>query len=193
MFNRRYKVLNKKNKYYIYKFLDINDNVIYVGQTTNMEKRMYQHKKYNYRNFELYSNIYKIRYAEVESDYHMNIYEIHYICKYNSKYNTEFKTNNKRLFDIPEVEWKLYILKKFIENCYTHYIIATGDISIDKRDFKNSNYFQLQCIPEYEQNKKIIDDYFKEYNIKYINDVNEYFNPYIDDYFLNTYDSHFAN
>lgn len=188
--------LNNKQKYYIYKFLDNNDNVIYVGQTIDMEKRMYQHKSYNYKNYDLYSNIYKVRYAEVESDYHMNIYEIHYICKYNPKYNIQFKSENKNLFQLPEVIWETYIPKEFIKNARFNCTIRTGQQFNNIEDFVNSTYYK-KCLPEFEYSRKVIDNYFDDYdkniNITYVNDINEYFNPYIDDDFYYAYESHFSD
>lgn len=161
---------DNNKKYYIYKLLNINDEVIYVGQTTNMNKRMYDHKINNYKNWDLYSNIYKIRYAEVESDYHMNIYEIHYICKYDPKYNIQFKTNNKKLFNLPEVKWKQFVLKDFIITLQNSYILRNGQ---EIKDIINSNWYK-QNLYLYEELEYKGDD-----DVKYINDVNKYFNPNI--------------
>lgn len=161
---------NDNKKYYIYKFLNENNEVIYVGQTIDMNKRMYQHKTYNYKNYDLYNDVYKIRYAEVESDYHMNIYEIHYICKYNPKYNIQFKTNNKKLFNLPEVNWEQFVLKDYISIIEESYMMKTeGEI----KDFIHSDWYK-KSLKYYEKLRDTGDE-----NLKYINYVNKYFNPNI--------------
>jgi hypothetical protein len=135
-----------------------------------MNKRMYEHKMINYKNYDLYSNIYKIRYVEVESDYHMNIYEIHYICKYDPKYNIQFKTNNKKLFDLPEVNWKQFVLKDYISIIKESHRLRTGE---EIKDIIHNNYYK-ESLKYYEKLRDTGDDDFK-----YINYINKYFNPNI--------------
>jgi len=120
------------NRFYIYRFLDKDNNIIYVGKTVDIHSRIYSHIKKarsldtTENEFLKYTNTYKIEYSEVESDYHMNIYEIHYICKYNPPFNESYKSNNMNLFDLPELNWKLYVLDSYKENCRLHFVLKYG-------------------------------------------------------------------
>jgi predicted GIY-YIG superfamily endonuclease len=73
--------------YYIYKALDINLEVIYVGLTTNVNQRMKQHKMSS----EWYDEADYIFIAECDNKTSMLLYEQYYINKYNPKYNKKDK------------------------------------------------------------------------------------------------------
>lgn len=91
----------------------------------------------------MYQNIYRIEYSKVKSDYHMNLYEIHYICKYNPPFNTDYKSNNKNMFDFPELTWNTYIFKSFIDNIQTHYLMKYGEdtINVKEKLYSNSEFY----------------------------------------------------
>ena len=69
--------------YYIYKHLDSNENVIYCGQTKNIEKRQSEHLL----NSKWKEEILKIEYAEVSDRMLMDLYEKYYISFHAPKYN----------------------------------------------------------------------------------------------------------
>ena len=69
--------------YYIYKHLDNDNNIIYIGQTVDMKSRQYTHKFSS----EWKKEISKIEYAEVTDNLLMDIYERYYISKYTPKFN----------------------------------------------------------------------------------------------------------
>lgn len=128
----------KHDNFYLYKLLDKDNTVLYVGKTTNINNRIYAHINNhltwkNPEKFDLYNNVHKIEYCEMESDYHMNIYEIHYICKYKTKFNIDFKSDNNNLFNLPEITWKPYILKSYIDNMnlyyYCNFKMSNADIN----------------------------------------------------------------
>ena len=118
---------------------------------------------------ELYKNIHKIEYSEVPSNYHMDIYEIHYICKYKPKYNIQFASDNTDLFDLPELEWSLCILDKYASDFCKREIMCYG---IDSKD----------TLKKLEQNKDFYNQFIDEYtNTDYINkqfNREEYVNIY---------------
>ena len=106
-----------------------------------MHKRMLSHIDTSTRgcdNVELYENVYKIEFCELESDYHMNIYEIHYICKYKPKYNLEYQSINVNLFNIPELNWNVYILNKYVQKVSANSLMRNGKegLSIKEIDQK---------------------------------------------------------
>ncbi len=144
-----------RKDFYVYRFLDRNNNIIYVGKTTNIDKRISSHlvnaRQINYKYIH-YDNIYKIEYAIVPSEYHMNIYEIHYICKYKPIYNKQYKVNNVDLFDLPELDWKLYILKSFIQDCRTNFIIRHGNEKDFFTELKNNKEYYNEVMNSYLSN-----------------------------------------
>ena len=82
--------------YYIYKHLDNNNNIIYVGQTINIESRQSDHKTHS----EWKNEISKIEYAEVTDKLLMDIYERYYISKYNP-------INNKKILIVNMINFLL--------------------------------------------------------------------------------------
>lgn len=73
---------------YIYKFIDDNDSVIYVGKATSIQSRIGSH---NHLPNECYESVKKVEYAKVsESD--VLIYEPYYINIHNPTFNTSMKT-----------------------------------------------------------------------------------------------------
>jgi len=100
------------NKFYVYKWIDKEGNILYVGKTTNITNRTTQHlqdKKWIDSNTEIY-------YAELPNKTDMDIYEIYYINKFNPKYN--IRHMNEAVFSLvlPELNFKLYKWKKEIKN-----------------------------------------------------------------------------
>lgn len=105
--------LNKTNvKFSIYKFVDKNNNVLYIGKSKSLYTRIKQH----FLNGHLDANCYKetnaIYYYNFDTQMEMDIYEIYYINKYLPKYNLEFKTNTQDNLSINlgDIEWMFYSL-----------------------------------------------------------------------------------
>lgn len=69
--------------YCIYKHLNKNGEVIYVGKTNNMKNRQKSHDKEKF----WFCEVCKIEYAEVLNKTLMDIYELYYINKFSPKYN----------------------------------------------------------------------------------------------------------
>lgn len=156
------KIINTRNTkdykhFYIYRFLDKDNNIIYVGKTNNIYSRIYGHiniansLNQNENQFLMYQNIYRIEYSEVKSDYHMNIYEIHYICKYNPPFNDNYKSSNTDLFDLPDdLIWKPFIFKSYLDNIQFHYSIKYGKDAINvKNELKINQDFYNEIINSY--------------------------------------------
>jgi len=157
----------KHENFYIYRFLDKEDRILYVGKSTNINIRIYNHINNHItwkapEKFDLYDNVHKIEYCEVESEYHMNIYEIHYICKYKPLHNIEFKSDNINLFNLPEIKWETYILKSYFDECYMYYRFK---LNMSIKDVK------------YKLNNDI--DFYNEFIKEYLDDnyVHRSFNP----------------
>lgn len=101
-------------KSYIYRFIDKNRKVIYVGKTNNLNKRYNQHfGKKGHLTKECYNSVWKIEYIKVDSELNALLLETYYINKYRPKYNKLNKTyrpTNIENVNLKEIKdnWKLY-------------------------------------------------------------------------------------
>jgi predicted GIY-YIG superfamily endonuclease len=95
--------MQEQKKYYVYRFKDKEDNVIYVGRTHDLNQRFKQHEH-------LTDSVTNIEYIECLSETDMVIKEIYYI----NLYANENSTNVKDVYDKPtdygfNDKWKEYI------------------------------------------------------------------------------------
>lgn len=145
--------MNKENSFYIYRFLDEKGDVLYIGQTTNMENRMASHKQAHSRltegekKLELYLRIKDVEYFEVESAYHMHILEIHMISKYRPHFNEVLKYETDRFFDFGEYQWKAYAFRTFARNMYgIYYNKPLSKSEIEYKLIHDNNYYNIVII-----------------------------------------------
>lgn len=74
---------------YVYRFLDKDFNVIYVGRTLNIKSRMNSHfGSGGHLPSSVYQKVVRIDYMETKTQGDMKIKELYYISKYQPKYNT---------------------------------------------------------------------------------------------------------
>lgn len=94
--------------YYIYRFLDNNQNVLYIGKSVNVYKRINQHfGGEGHLPEECYMNCSSIEIIEYENPLEMDIGEIFFINKYKPKYNTISKYDANYKLDITiNEDWK---------------------------------------------------------------------------------------
>lgn len=88
--------------YYIYKYLDQNNNIVYIGQTVNLEKRIDDHKRDKLKDFSI------IYYFECQNKTEMCSYEYFLIKKYSPPLNVVFNTNIHTDMSLTEPDWILY-------------------------------------------------------------------------------------
>lgn len=96
--------MKKKLKYYIYKFYH-DKELLYIGQTTNLDARISSHKSSKV----WWNEINVILYAECNNKFEMDTYEKYYIIKLKPKYNINDKTVNSLKFNLDELNFKIYI------------------------------------------------------------------------------------
>lgn len=116
---------------YCYRFKDINNNIIYVGKTVDMNKRMEQHfGGKGHLDKECYKSVARIEYQKYKTESDALIYETYYITKYSPKYNKLGQSRDKPTIKLEEKEWKTYqVLKKQVEKspaswgCLTYILI----------------------------------------------------------------------
>jgi len=97
-----------KIRYCIYRFIDKDNNIIYIGKTCseNPQWRFNQHSCNGHLDKECYDSIDKIEICELSSHANVNVYEPYLINLYKPKYNDDFKTDDYLVgILLPELEW----------------------------------------------------------------------------------------
>ena len=97
-------------KYYVYRFLDSEGNIIYVGRTTNIYYRMSQHfGSKGHLPKKAYEEVEKIEYTILDNETAMIICEIYFINKNKPKYNTSDLYRGKVFLEpFENFQWEIY-------------------------------------------------------------------------------------
>lgn len=134
-----------KNKYYIYRFLDKNDNLLYIGRTKDIERRILKEHftALGHLPKECYKSVEYIEFAAIENESEEVAYEAILINQLKPKYNKQFKDDG--LFDVslPRFEWNKF---KFSYEGELKYLKSRKD---DTQDINS-------CI--FDRFNKVIDD-----------------------------------
>lgn len=92
-------------EYYIYKYLNKNEEIIYIGLTSRpIQRRIKEHEVE-----ELQKETYRIEYAKVKTEADMRMYELYYINKYNPKFNTRDLYVDGNQITLPELNFVPYL------------------------------------------------------------------------------------
>lgn len=97
----------EQNQFYVYRFIDKNNKIIYVGRTGDLKRRLRSHMNNGHLPEECYSSISKIEYIMLENFADMALYEVYFINKFCPEYNTQDKSETPSTIDLPEKEWVL--------------------------------------------------------------------------------------
>jgi regulator of replication initiation timing/predicted GIY-YIG superfamily endonuclease len=102
-----------KQTYFVYRFLDIEDDIIYVGKTKNLQNRIKQHfSSSGHLSPDCYSQVETIQYLEFVSKIDMDINELYYINKWKPRYNSKDKHYEESTVKLDEnTQWKPFIPK----------------------------------------------------------------------------------
>ena len=100
-------------KFYIYRYYNKNDEVIYVGLTARpIAKRVKEHEVE-----ELQKETARIEYSTVESAADMRMYELFYINKYKPKYNKRDLYKDGVNLSIPELKFIPFLFPRYSPIC----------------------------------------------------------------------------
>lgn len=101
-------------KSYVYRFINSDEKIIYVGKTNNLDRRYVQHfNKKGHLPSECYNSVWKIEYIKTDTELNALLLETYYINKYRPQYNKLNKTykatstENVNLKDINS-NWRTY-------------------------------------------------------------------------------------
>ena len=100
---------------YTYRFVDANENIIYVGYTgQTMAKRIGQHFEKGHLPKKCYKSIARIECIKWETKSDAQVMEVYYINKYHPIYNKLDKQNDHLNIQVTdEKEWEVYqVIKK---------------------------------------------------------------------------------
>ena len=100
---------------YTYRFVDANENIIYVGYTAqSMSKRMGQHMERGHLPRKCYKSIARIECIKWETKSDAQVMEVYFINKYHPIYNKLDKQNDHLNIQVTdEKEWEVYqVIKK---------------------------------------------------------------------------------
>ena len=101
---------------YIYRFIDCDNNIIYVGKTSQaLDKRIGQHFTKGHLPRECYSSIARIEYQKYKTESDALIMETYYITKDNPRYNKLQKSKDFPTLELDNQEWKLYRQYKMVK------------------------------------------------------------------------------
>lgn len=129
-------------KFYVYKFVDVNQEILYIGATENLERRInYQHLQ-----LEVKGNLdkkcieekCKVYFHTCLSNSEMKIKEHYLIAKLNPKYNKNYKTRDEIGFEMP-IKWEEF---KF-SNYQKRKALKRKDIKNFTLNLNETNYYKL--------------------------------------------------
>lgn len=95
----------------IYRFRNIQGEIIYIGKSKNLTTRWNQHfSRDGHLNERCYQETIIIEFVELESKTKMDIYELYLINKYDPKYNHQYSNHEENIFlELPKLDWQVYI------------------------------------------------------------------------------------
>ena len=97
--------MSTERKYYVYLLVNWNNKVIYVGMTSDLQKRIYEHKHKLVKGFTEKYNVNKLVYYEETTDVHTALAREKEIKKWRrEKKDNLVKTMNPRWRDL-SLEW----------------------------------------------------------------------------------------
>lgn len=101
--------------YYVYRFFNINNEIVYVGKTNNIDSRMRQHfSDKGHLKPEQYAQVQRVEYTECPSQLDMDILEKYLINLWQPPFNTVDRNSSISFFDLKntkELKWIVYFNK----------------------------------------------------------------------------------
>lgn len=107
--------------HYVYRFLDKNYEIIYVGRTHDFRTRMMQHfgDGTGHLSADIYSQVERVDYLQLPTPADAKIKELYYIAKYQPIYNTQ---------DVGELELELPEVRDAWVSVETAYIFRVTEM-----------------------------------------------------------------
>lgn len=120
----------------IYKFLDVNKEVIYVGKAKDLKARLSCHR---HLPIDCYKNISYVQYITIKDENTLDFIECYFIQKYRPIYNSKFN-KGEEVFSIEELDKKRW---SFYRDFDKHITIPSIEKIKDAEELENSYYRKL--------------------------------------------------
>lgn len=143
----------------VYRFLNNNNEIIYIGKAVDLKNRMNNH---THLPVKCYEEKCKIEYTEFETEDDMDFAERYYILRENPKYNTVLSNKNMNIssFDLNNRLWKIYGNK----NHRTESNIRENSLSYEDKlnllnkdlELANMKYYTLDDLWKEDRNNELI-------------------------------------
>jgi replicative DNA helicase/predicted GIY-YIG superfamily endonuclease len=126
------------DRFYIYKFLDEDGNILYIGRTNDISRRILKEHftALGHLPFNCYKSIEKIQYAELKNESEQVAYEAILINKLKPQYNVQFKDDGCFDVELPEFQWLDF---KLPNDHYLEYLKGRKDKTQDIQDFLSNH------------------------------------------------------
>ena len=94
-------------KFFLYRFLDNKGNIIYIGRTNDIRRRMLKEHFTNNTHLpdECYLETEKVEYTEIINESEEVAYEAILINQHRPKFNTQFKDDGNFEVEVPKFQW----------------------------------------------------------------------------------------
>lgn len=127
-----------ENVFYIYRFLDKKDNLLYIGRTNDINRRILKEHftSLGHLPLECYSSIENVQYAQFENESEEVSYEAILINKLKPRYNVQFKDDGNFNIELPEFKWIDFV---FPYDSYLKYLKNRKNKTQDIKDFIINN------------------------------------------------------
>ena len=90
---------------FVYRFLDSEYNILYVGSTIALRKRV---RKHNHLPKECYDRTKHIEYFRVNNEADAKVYEVYLINKYRTPFNSEYNTGSIPTLKVDVPRWNVF-------------------------------------------------------------------------------------
>ncbi|WP_343339066.1 hypothetical protein TPELB_14150 [Terrisporobacter petrolearius] len=144
----------------VYRFIDNNDEVIYIGKAGNLCTRIRYH---HHLQDECYNSTYVIQYCRFETKDDIEFMEKYYIAKYKPKYNKVYKNKDLtiEIEGVKEKSWKLYNINSFAKDIF---IRSTEDIECSLNNIQiDVNIMDYYLMFTLEQNSSF--NFYNQYKL----------------------------
>lgn len=145
---------------YIYRFINFENEIIYIGKTKHLEKRLNTHfSNKGHLPDKCYLECERIDTLKVETEIEMDIYEIYLINKYNPKYNilSNYKEKISMNLEVNE-NWTECIEFDLIKNRYRYIKEKETSLLQLKKDFAELKNIQDSLIDRIKKIENDIDN-----------------------------------
>ncbi len=127
------------NGFYIYRFLDKGDNLLYIGRTNDINRRILKEHftALGHLPLECYRSIEKVQYVKFENESEQVAYEAILINKLRPKYNVQFKDDGNFNIESLELKWVDFV---FPHESYLMYLKNRKNKVQNIMDFITNNF-----------------------------------------------------